>query len=679
MSSQVIVGKRWPPPRWFAAQSDIPYPANLPQNNLQAAWRGDKNITLSGTFKKNGIGGTVTATGTLVYASAPPAIYIQVKEGGVLGVMKFFVSLNSGVDFTSILPVTSPVSGDYNIPGTAIDLHFTAATYQVANEFFSEVATWTDSIAAYDIVFPVGQRPILNKNAMGNYSLLFNSSIGVMSSSSLATLMAGGVKTPSELFLVVRYERDVTAAATETLICFENTTTQPFYRFYRDGANGQLRSSRRGDSGGVVLPTSSGALSGRLNQKIRGSFPGSNLTAEVNSVIVMNNVGMSITPALTLNELAIGASKIAGVAATNFTPNTSIGEIDMYSGAPDSARDAAINTYQSVYWAEPQAQVLAAAKYFSTATPTPTGNVPNDYIDTDIYSGVIVDVDVGTTLLQVKLISKPPPVGSFERYTVGVFLDDVYSSLLQIPDAPFFTETIVSLTLDGSAHKIRIDGRAIVQNVVGGTVRTMPTTSVYLIVQSDSIGVGTGTTNPYKFGWGLVSRYNYLTQDTYNLDFIGRPSRTLADIAATAPLITNQVAIVGNRLNPSNQTAYYLALGVNDYLAGASKATVKTQATNLFTSLRAAYPTLKLIIQGPVGKSSEVANAGGATLKDIADGLEEATALFSDSLFIAGGAGGVGVLVYTSANYDSDGLHPNDAGNAIMAAGFSPLVSAFVP
>lgn len=648
-----------------AAPSGAPsYPATLPQTSLVYAQRMDLGVTLSGTTTKTGTGGTCTLTGTGL-SSGVTSFAAIVQTAGIVGAFTFYWTRDYA---TWNGPVTSAAS---NALAADLTASWSAATYTVGCLFEAEAGSMVDSKGGFSTTFASGKRPTLIANAfgLGLYGIYFPAAggkIGKITGQSVQTTLAGGTDTPSEMFMALRYEAAASAAGTETIVCLSAAAGQALYRHVRDGATGQIRSGRRDNGGGAVItPASTGVLGGRTNYRVASSYPGTEHTITVNAVDAMTAASENAAGALTLDEMTIGGSNIAG-SESNYAKGLYVGDLIAYSGAPDGTRKTAVTAYLDARYPEPTTNLLAANKIWDSGDiATPVQRYPHDYRTGDPFH-VVKGTVTGPVTLTIGAVPGIPN-GSYGFDKVFVYDNGSYATTLTYSGC-LLAEGTQTYNVASGSHNIELWGLASIRSVSGMTPDTVSAPTRRTVIQGDSITVGREAT-VFSQGWDGLMRTNAAAG--HRITMIGYAGRKLSEVAGSAGLITTDIAKVIARLDGSSKNIVVMTLGVNDFLNNVSSATYGTQLTNWFTELQAQAPSALGVILSPIGKSSEGPNGAGSTLTD----YRTAAAAVAVTLSLTHINGGT-ALPYAVGDFNADGLHPNDTGHGKLDTYIRPILEA---
>ena len=164
-----------------------------------------------------------------------------------------------------------------------------------------------------------------------------------------------------------------------------------------------------------------------------------------------------------------------------------------------------------------------------------------------------------------------------------------------------------------------------------------------------------------------------LAQATYGTTIVGISGRRLFDDAGDAGKVTTTTSLLTARADGSSKNIIVLALGTNDYgdPSGITAANFQTWLGNLVTSIHAAAASAKILLFSPVNRTVETANAGGSTLPDFRTAVAAVQAANPTFCTLLNGNG-----IINPATDTYDGLHPTDAGYALIATAVKTAVEA---
>ena len=235
-----------------------------------------------------------------------------------------------------------------------------------------------------------------------------------------------------------------------------------------------------------------------------------------------------------------------------------------------------------------------------------------------------------------------------------------------------------SLTIElgnaGTSRTVEIIGgpQAIVSNTVLGTFIdsivysanssiTIPTPSIgtRIVVYGDSISVGQASAYPGTQGWTALERITY--SRSIMLEAWG--NRSLYNDANTGSLITAFVS----RIATYSPSKIVIAIGTNDYgLQKWSSASFGTAYAALVDALHSAMPSLTIIMQTPIVRTSEV-DLGYGTLGDYRTQINTIHSTRGWTTLIDG-------TTLVSTGDLSDGVHPTAAGHTTYATNIDSLI-----
>jgi len=192
------------------------------------------------------------------------------------------------------------------------------------------------------------------------------------------------------------------------------------------------------------------------------------------------------------------------------------------------------------------------------------------------------------------------------------------------------------------------------------TRATAAATPTRLIILGDSI--------PEQIGTGIVARDNAIGQlrsltSSTRVTYVGAGGDGLAGHYQLFPELMREVKAAASDVAAGGQAIIYIQWGYNDYNgAWPSSAAYATQLTNLFTQLRTACPSAKIVLQ----------TLGTTTNTTAGNGLGDAGwRTMQSTQFAAWGDGNSqlvsGTSVYALADL-LDGVHLTTAGSAVYGA-----------
>ena len=229
------------------------------------------------------------------------------------------------------------------------------------------------------------------------------------------------------------------------------------------------------------------------------------------------------------------------------------------------------------------------------------------------------------------------------------------SGLLRVPLPERGPDEVVRVYLP-EAFEVRIDA----VDAVGGTIAPAPRGPLW-VVYGDSITQGWSVSAPGMAWPSLVAER--LGLDLVNLGFAGSArGETLA------------ADVVGG----SGAAAVALAWGTNAWSSLPTDAGAVAETMRLFlTAVRQGLPAAPIVVVSPIVRpdAERTANRFGTTHAELRDALEAAVLRF-----VAATGDGAITLVpgrdLVPAGQLADGLHPDDTGQASLAAGVAAHVAA---
>lgn len=227
---------------------------------------------------------------------------------------------------------------------------------------------------------------------------------------------------------------------------------------------------------------------------------------------------------------------------------------------------------------------------------------------------------------------------------------------------------IVNSAMSGNAA----GNYAIGTQVAGVTFNAAATKYAYptagrMLVYGDSVATGGHGSPLVQHAWPLLLRYQY-----------GRDVAVYAESGRSFKTDYDNIWSVGSRglfvdiVKGYAPAKLWFAMGVNDYGQAAWNAVVFGIAyAATLDALHAALPSLHIYAQSPLNPSyGATPNALGSTLQDYCDAIQAACVGRPWCTYVAGSS-----IITSPGTELTDGVHPNNAGNATYAA----FVDALLP
>lgn len=181
-----------------------------------------------------------------------------------------------------------------------------------------------------------------------------------------------------------------------------------------------------------------------------------------------------------------------------------------------------------------------------------------------------------------------------------------------------------------------------------------PVTSNRVLVYGDSISVGDYSSDPGFESYAAILRNTYGVRTMVE----GWGVRSLHTDAVDAP---TRAAFV-SRVAGYNAQVMWIAIGTNDYgLSRWTAANFGTAYANTLDDIHTAAPSMRLVCQTPLVRTSEVANGFGDILQDYRDQINTVCGARPWTRLVDG------TEIMTTASLQ-DGIHPTEAGHILYAA-----------
>lgn len=301
-------------------------------------------------------------------------------------------------------------------------------------------------------------------------------------------------------------------------------------------------------------------------------------------------------------------------------------------------------------------------------------NYANDYLSIDSHYGFsaycysALDYDTAATSVVVDYYNQGV-IGGY--VSLGVYVNGVYHSEIAPPGAGANAATVSlppgskRVSIFNSAASGNGAGVYAVQSNIRNITFNAPATSVAaptdLLVYGDSVATGGHGSPLVQHAWPLLLRYQY-GRDVAVYAESGRSFKTDYDHVSYGSGFRDPFVETVRGYSPA---ALWMAMGVNDYGQAAWNAVVFGIAyAATLDALHTALPSLHIYAQSPLNPAAgAAANAVGSTLQDYCNAIQAACVGRAWVTYVNG------ATIITSPGTElTDGVHPNNAGNATYAA-----------
>ena len=365
-----------------------------------------------------------------------------------------------------------------------------------------------------------------------------------------------------------------------------------------------------------------------------------------------------------LQQSAHGANSWSNVSGATLSPATATG---LSASASYDYRVAYTNTVSTtVYSSTVTATTGTTATYAVQAADlwdngyTLASNPPQSYASRFIFTTNAASVTInGTTTL-------------YSGYPAWSELGIRINGVTQSTPLSFTVNGSQSFTVSGLSGTSTIEIIAGCQSDEGGSTVygsfvnsitypqsasfsvSAPTVGTRVLIYGDSIASGADATYPETQGFIPVLRYGY----NFRTMAEAWGYRSLYDDANTGALLSAFVS----RIAGYTPSVVWLAIGTNDYgLNKWSAAGFGTAYASLLDALHAALPSVIIVAQSPIVRSSEVANTFGNTLGDYRTQIATACGARWWARFVDG------TQILATTDLNADGVHPTTAGQGKYA------------
>jgi len=264
--------------------------------------------------------------------------------------------------------------------------------------------------------------------------------------------------------------------------------------------------------------------------------------------------------------------------------------------------------------------------------------------------------------------------------SVAVFVDGVLNTHWT-PTTDNDLETF-TLSLDGSPHALQIWGSyqtspltnavpagTYIQSVPSNVSVVAPTAGGRgILVYGDSIASGFGASVPPTTSWVSLLRQSQMASGGHVIleAWGGRDLGGDWNVAPASPVsimsLPNTAALLVSELAPYSPRMLWIEMGINDFIHGMTLANYTANMGVMLDTIHALDPTISIVLQGfTVSSHESTPNSDGKLPSDWR--TAESSLVTGRSFCVFHDYSGVAPI-----GDFPDGLHPNDAGNAMIGS-----------